>query len=83
MPITAQRESQGAIIAAVLEGCHQNRIYCNIEYTPRYEDEQPTVQVGCIHRAFRWDEGEGVIYSIPNLLLTEYLEQLQEAETND
>ena len=82
-PITAQPESHGAIIAAALEGCHQNRIYCNIEYTPRYEEEPLMVAVGCIHRAFRWDDGEDAIYSIPSLLLAEYLEQLQAGETDN
>ena len=74
---TAESADHGALIASILEGCHANKIYCNIEYTPAFEDESPTVQVGCIHRAFRWDEGDEAIYSIPQLLLTEYLERLQ------
>jgi hypothetical protein len=77
MAVTAEPASHGALIASILEGCHANKIYCNIEYTPAFEDELPTVQVGCIHRAFRWDEGDEAIYSIPKLLLTEYLERLQ------
>jgi hypothetical protein len=76
MEVTAQPASHGTIIAAVLEGCHSNQVYCEIEYTPRYEDQPPTIEVGCIYKAFRWDEGDEVIYSIPSLLLTEYLERL-------
>lgn len=77
LPVTDNAESHGSIIAAVLEACHSNQIYCCIEYTPRYEDEPSTIQVGCVHKAFLWDEGEEVISSIPPFLLTEYLERLQ------
>jgi hypothetical protein len=83
LPVTDDSASHGSIIAAVLEACHNNRIYCCIEYTPRYEDEPPTIQVGCVHKAFLWDEGEEVISSIPSFLLTEYLEQLQADDDED
>lgn len=82
MKVAAEAASHGTIIAAVLEGCHHNHIYCNIEYTPRYKDEPPTIQVGCIYRTFRWDEGDEVVYSITSLLLTEYLERLDPDKTN-
>lgn len=77
MAVTADSASHGTLTASILEGCHANKIYCNIEYTPAFEDESPTVQVGCIHRAFGWDEGDKAIYLISKLLLTEYLERLQ------
>lgn len=83
LPVSDDSASHGLIIAAVLEACHSNRIYCCIEYTPRYEDEPPAIQVGCVHKAFLWDEGEEVISSISPFLLTEYLEQLQADEDKD
>ena len=75
--VTAQPISHGSIIAAVLAGCHDNNIHCEIDYTPRYEQRPATVEVGCIPKAFRWEEGEKVISSIPILLLEEYLERLE------
>jgi hypothetical protein len=78
IPITALPISHGAIIASVLSGCQANRIHCEIDYTPRYEQQPATVEVGCIPRAFRWDEGEEIISSIPSLLLQEYLERLEQ-----
>ncbi len=74
--VTPQPTSHGTIMAAVLGGCQDHRIHCAIDYTPRYKDQPPTVEVGCIPKMFRWDEGDEVVSSIPVLLLTEYLEQL-------
>jgi len=82
LPVTDKAANHGTIIAAVLEACHSNQIYCQIEYTPPYEDSPPEIQVGCIYKVFRWDEGDEVVYSIPSLLLTEYLERLQ-ADDNE
>jgi len=69
--VTAQPISHGAIMAAVLNGCHENSFHCEIDYTPKYEQQPATVEVGCIPKAFRWNEGEEVISSIPVLLLEE------------
>jgi hypothetical protein len=75
--VTDQPSSHGAIIVAVFEGCQAHRLHCAIDYTPRYEDHPATVEVGCVPRMFRWDEGDEVVFSIPALLLTEYLERLK------
>lgn len=75
--ISAQRDSHGAIIASVLAGCQANNIHCAIDYTPRYEQQPATVEVGCVPKAFRWDQGEEVISSVPTPLLEEYLERLE------
>jgi hypothetical protein len=77
MPVTAQLFSHGAIIASLLAGCQENNIHCKIDYTPRYEQQPATLEVGCIPRAFRWDEGEENISSIAILLLEEYLDRLE------
>ncbi len=69
--------SHGAIIAAVLEACQEHSIYCKLEFSPRYEEEPNTIQVGCIHKVFRYREEDDVIAYTPLLLLTEYLEQLE------
>ena len=76
--VSAQPISHGTIIASVLAGCQENNIHCEIDYTPRYEQQQATVEVGCIPKAFRWNEGEEIISSIPILLLEEYLERLEQ-----
>lgn len=76
LAVTDQRASHGSIIAAVLAGCQDNQIYCSIDYTPRWEDQAATVEVGCIPKMFRYREGDEVISSIPVLLLVEYLERL-------
>jgi hypothetical protein len=73
---SADPGGHGAIIASVLEGCQQHQIYCDIEFTPRDEEQPPTVEVGCVHKVFRWDEGDEAVYAIPTLLLAEYLERL-------
>ena len=75
--INAQPISHGTIIASVLAGCQENNIHCEIDYTPKFEQQPAMVEVGCIPKAFRWDEGEEVISSIPVLLLEEYLERLE------
>jgi len=75
--VTAEPISHGAIIASVFAGCQEHNIHCAIDYTPRYEKQPAMVEVGCIPKAFRWDEGEEVISSIPILLLEEYLERLE------
>ncbi|MEK6324752.1 MAG: hypothetical protein AABN33_24180 [Acidobacteriota bacterium] len=75
--VTVQAISHGAIIASVLAGCQENEIFCSIDYTPRYDQQPASVEVGCVFRAFRYAEGEEVISSIPGLLLKEYLEQLE------
>lgn len=62
----------------MLAGCHENNIHCEIDYTPRYEQQPPTVEVGCIPKTFRWNVGEEIISSIPILLLEEYLERLEQ-----
>lgn len=75
--VTSDPASHGTIIAAVLGGCQENLIYCEIEFTPRYQDYPNTLEIGCIHKMFRYREGEDVISSVPVLLLTEYLERLE------
>lgn len=75
--VGAQPISHGAIIASILAGCQENNIHCAIDYTPHYEQKPAMVEVGCIPKAFRWDEGAEVISSIPTLLLEEYLERLE------
>lgn len=75
--VTTQPISHGAIIAAVIGGCQENRVHCTIDYTPRYRDEPPTLEVGCIPRAGSYDSGDSVISSIPVLLLGEYLERME------
>ena len=79
---TDQPASHGNIIAAVLAGCQDNQIYAYIDYTPRYENEKATVEVGCIPKRFCYREGDEVISFIPMLLLMEYLERLEEKITN-
>ena len=78
MAVTADSAGHGPIIAAVLGGCEENRIHCEIDYTPRYEREPANISVGCIPRMFRFDEGDEVIASIFLLLLMEYLERLED-----
>ncbi|MBI1763273.1 MAG: hypothetical protein HYR56_17755 [Acidobacteria bacterium] len=82
LKVDAARAHHGNIIAAVLDACHANSIYCEIEYTPRYEKQPPSIEVGCIPKMFRWDEGDEVIASIPELLLTEYLERVDKRPLN-
>lgn len=77
LAVTDQRANHGSIIAAVLAGCQDNQIHCAIDYTPRWEDQAATVEVGCIPKMFRYREGDEVISSIPMLLLVEYLERLR------
>ena len=69
--------SHGAIIAALLHACQEHSIYCKLEFTPRYEETPHTIQVGCIYKVFRYREEDDVITDIPLLLLTEYLERLE------
>jgi hypothetical protein len=76
--VSTQPISHGSIIASVLAGCQENNIHCEIDYTPRYEQQPATVEVGCIPKAFRWNQGEEIISSIPILLLEEYLERLEQ-----
>jgi hypothetical protein len=76
--VSAQPLSHGTIIVSVLAGCHENNIHCEIDYTPRYEQQPASVEVGCIPKTFRWNEGEEIISSIPILLLEEYLERLEQ-----
>lgn len=75
--VSANPASHGAIIASVFAGCQANNIHCVIDYTPRYEQKPAMVEVGCIPKAFRWDEGDEVVSSIPVLLLEEYIERLE------
>ncbi len=77
LKVTAQPASHGTIIAAVLSGCQDNQIHCEIDYTARYEDHAAEIQVGCVPGMFRYDLGDEAISSIPVLLLTEYLERLE------
>jgi hypothetical protein len=80
LPASSKTNTHGNIIVSVLEGCQENAIYCEIEFTPRYEDDPATLQVGCIHKMFRYREGEAIINSVPELLLTEYLERFTDRE---
>jgi hypothetical protein len=76
--ITAQPISHGSIIASVLAGCQENKIYCSIGYTASHDQQHASVDVGCVFRASRYEQGEEVISSIPDLLLREYLERLEQ-----
>jgi hypothetical protein len=77
MEVTSDSTSHGLIVAAAMEGCHKNRIYFNIDYTPEHKEQSAQIEVGCIPKMFRWDKGDDVVYNIPILLLEEYLDRLQ------
>jgi hypothetical protein len=78
--VTDQPPSHGLIIAAALEACWSRQIYCQIEYSPGYQDDPAEIRVGCIYKAFRYtfeEESREFIQMIPALLLLEYLERLE------
>ncbi|NOT61247.1 MAG: hypothetical protein HOP19_13595 [Acidobacteria bacterium] len=85
LKVTDQPPSHGLILAATLEACWSRQIYFRVEYFPSYEDDPAEIRVGCIYKTFRYtneEEGREFIGMIPALLLLEYLERLQDTDSN-
>lgn len=72
--------SHGMLIAAILDSCEINRIYCQIEYSPRDLPQAPVLRASCLPKTSRWREGDRLTSQLPALLLIEYLEKLAQQQ---
>lgn len=68
--------SHGMLVAAILDSCEINQLYCQIEYSPHTPHQPPQLNVTCQPKTFQQQEGDRLTPQLPNLLLIEYLEKL-------
>ncbi len=75
--ITDVPSSHGMLIAAILDSCQSNAMYCAIEYQPCNPHQMPEIKTSFFHNAFTCRGGEEVISKLPESLLYDYLERLE------